>query len=144
MPGPVPKQPGQRRRRNRQPAGTKLLPAGGRVGPTPPLGKRPGGGSWLKSTREWWRVLWASPMATEYQDADAWTLRRVAFMYDLAGRGELNAALTRELRLLLDAFGLTAYGRRRLGWWIAEGEVVELRSAPSPRRLRATDSDGAP
>lgn len=146
MGGQLPKDPAARRRRNRR--GATVLPVAGRDGKAPSLGRRPGGGSWLKATREWWKVIWASPMATVWIDTDTHTLRRLAWIVDKTHRGEATAASTREARLLEDAFGLSPYGRRRLEWSIEEAEVVELRSRDPAhgrrrRRLRATEPAGA-
>ena len=73
---PTPKPPGHRRRRNSDQPTWRQLPAEGRAGKPPALPrKRP---AWLKSTREWWATLWASPMATAYVEADVEPLVRLA------------------------------------------------------------------
>lgn len=115
MPGPLPKPPGQRRRRNSGPA-FKTLPAEGRQGPVPKLPRR--AKAWLPSTRQWWERIWRSPMATEWIPADEDTLVRLAMMLDWEARGEANATLRHEIRLLEDRFGLNPASRARLRWQI--------------------------
>ena len=137
MPGPLPKDPGFRRRANRR-AGTRVLPAEGRREAPPLLGRRPAGGAWLESTRAWWATIWASPMATQWLDADKEPLLRLAWMRDELEGGRATAALMREMRVLEDAFGLTPYGRRRLDWWVAENPPSDAGKTRTPR-LRAVD-----
>ena len=140
MPGPPPKPPGQRRRRNAGPQ-FKVLPAEGRQEPVPELPDRPNG--WLPSTREWWERIWKSPMATQWVEVEYWTLVRLARMIDLERRGEANTVIRREIRYLEDAFGLNPASRARLRWQIGPEAGAEMREVASFRRLRAVDpADG--
>ncbi len=137
MPGPAPKPPGQRRRRNATVPYT-VLPAEERQEPVPELPSRNGG--WRPSTREWWETIWKSPMATQWHAADFDTLHRLAMMRDWEARGEANATLRREIRLLEDRFGLNPTSRARLRWQIGPEAGAELREVrPGIRRLRAID-----
>jgi hypothetical protein len=61
--------------------------------PVPDLPERPGG--WLQGTREWWRRIWESPMATEWLGADHDTVLRLAYMVDADARGEGGTVLRR-------------------------------------------------
>jgi hypothetical protein len=137
VPGPLPKPPSQRRRRNAGPQ-LKTLPPEGRQEPVPDLPERAGG--WLSTTREWWARIWKSPMATEWLAADYDTVLRLAYMVDAEARGDGNTVLRREIRYLEDAFGLNPASRARLRWQI--GEVAETETQPprpQVRRLRAVD-----
>lgn len=84
MPGPPPKHPSKRRRRNTEGSSTRTLidttPARTR---TPTL---PAASSMLKSTRAWWKTVWASPMAAVWTDADVPALVRLAQLHDLTQR----------------------------------------------------------
>jgi hypothetical protein len=113
VPGPVPKHPSQRRRRNVGPQ-FKRLPAEGRREPVPDLPEKAGG--WLSTTRDWWGRVWKSPMATEWLEADHDTVLRLAYMVDAEGRGEGGTVLRREIRYLEGAFGLNPASRARLRW----------------------------
>jgi hypothetical protein len=115
--GPPPKPVSQRRRRNRT-LPTTVLPAEGRQEPVPELPEKPDG--WLPATRKWWSRIWTSPMATQWIDADFDTILRLALMQDADARGEGNATLRREIRLLHEAFGLSPASRARLRWEIGE------------------------
>ena len=139
MPGPPPKAPGQRRRRNVGPE-FKVLPAEGRQKPVPELPSRKGG--WRQSTVDWWERVWKSPMATEWIDADFATVHRLAMMLDAEARGEGTVTLRREIRYLEDAFGLNPAARARLHWQIGPEGGAEVRRLPSSRRIRAIDPDG--
>lgn len=59
---PLPKPDGQRIRRNTAQSSWRTLPQAVpfKRPPVLPVRQPP----WLKSTREWWSVLWASPMAS--------------------------------------------------------------------------------
>jgi len=124
VPGPPPKPPGQRRRRNAGPPAT-VLPAEGRQEPVPELPDREIG--WLPSTREWWGRIWRSPMATQWIEADRNTLLRLAMMRDWETRGDGGTVLRREIRLLEDAFGLNPASRARLRWEIGPAGGAEVR-----------------
>src|SRR5690242_12012714 len=98
----LPKPPGQRRRRNAGQSQWRELPSGGRTGEAPEL---PGDG-WLEDTLEWWRTIWASPMATVWVDGDLDGLRRLAALRDLFARGEAPATALVAIQQLEDRYGL--------------------------------------
>jgi hypothetical protein len=102
----------------------------------------PGGDEvWLVSSREWWRTIWASPMATAWVDADVDSLIRLARMRDDFYRGELPVSAFSAMQALEDRFGLSPKARRALQWEIAktDGDVVPI-SKPAGRRLRAVEA----
>lgn len=114
MPGPLPKPPDQRRRRNKDQGQWQLLPSEGRHGRPPDLPtRRP---AWLKATRAWWKTIWASPMATVWLPADVPALVRLATLVELVGRGEASTVLLWEMRQIEDRFGLSPRSRRALQW----------------------------
>jgi hypothetical protein len=139
VPGPPPKPPSQRRRRNADPQ-FKTLPAEGRQEPVPDLPERASG--WLPSTRDWWERIWKSPMATQWIEADFDTIHRLALMQDAEARGEGGTVLRREIRLLEDAFGLNPASRARLRWQIGPEGGAGVRTLPTVHRIRAVNSGG--
>lgn len=132
MPGPPPKPASQRRRTNAQP-GARTLPADGRRGKAPPLPKKTP--AWSKTTKDWWKVIWDSPMAAAWLPADVPALVRLAALVDRASSGEAGATVLGEIRQLEDRFGLSPMARRRLQW------EVEQATAP---RTKASDSTERP
>jgi hypothetical protein len=112
---PIPKPPGTRRRRNAAPAPTKLRADQTTREGVPPL---PEASSFLPSTREWWKTIWSSPMATIWLDADVPALVRLAFLVDTASRGDARGYVLRAIQALEDRFGLSPLSRRRLQWEI--------------------------
>lgn len=125
--GPISKDPEKRRRRNKEPAARQLPPLPADTPPPaaekktprpkkaeiPPLGL---GRNVLKSTHDWWKTVWASPMAGEWIASDVPALRRLASLLDLSARGEAKATLLSEIRQLEDRFGLSPMARLRLQW----------------------------
>lgn len=130
MPGPLPKPAAMRRRRNASP-GAARLPATGREGKVPTLGK-----GYHPAARRWWRTVWSSPMATVYVDADVPALQRGALIVSLIAGGNGSATLMAELRHIEDRFGLSPAARRKLQWEIdqAGGAAEEPPAASSERR----------
>ena len=112
MPGPVPKDPKIRQRRNRVTTQSTLDAASDGRRRRPSL---PAGIDWHPMTVAWWRDVWRSPMAKEFLEADKHALFRLAILIDrfwLEPTKELGA----EIRLEQQAFGLTPIDRRRLQW----------------------------
>lgn len=125
---PQTKLPGQRRRRNKAQPQWQGLPTTGRTGPPPALpAKRP---AWLKSTREWWKTIWASPMAAAWLPADVPTLQRMAYLVEAVARGDMRADLLSEIRQLEDRFGLSPKSRRALQWQITPAEDEPEKDLP--------------
>ena len=136
MPGPTPKNPATRRRRNQPATAAKLaaVPSGVK---TPAL---PKGRKWHQQTRRWWKDIWASPMAPEFLQADVHGLFLLAVLVDDFWL-EPSKELAAEIRLQRQCFGLTPIDRRRLQWEIERAESAA--SAPAKpkggRRKAAED-----
>lgn len=136
---PLPKPPEQRVRRNAGQASWRQLPAPRPFRSPPALpAKRP---VWLKSTRSWWGVLWRSPMAAAFLEADVDALVRLARLKDDEARGTLPLAALGAMQQLEDRFGLSPKARRALQWEIAAHAVRDERPAGDVPKLRAV-SDG--
>lgn len=146
MPGPAPKDKETRARRNKPKTGDWVVLPEKNDGAAPPL-PRIKGLRWLKDTRDWWSTIWASPMATQWQDAD------VPGLVDLAvcrqQREEMKTAnrigeqmkLAQYIERREDKFGLTPKGRRDLRWVITEEDAQSAgveRPLASVTRIRAT------
>jgi hypothetical protein len=132
MPQPK-KDPSVRARANRASTAATLVDDGGR-GQAPPL---PTNREWDPMTVAWWIDLWASPMSNEYHESDQHALFMLAALMDdfwttdTPGR---RKALSEEIRLSRQAFGLTPYDRRRLEWTIESAE--ESKDRGRQRRSR--------
>ena len=139
MPGPVPKPSGARARTNKV-AGARTL-----VAVAPSRLRRPAlpkDREWHPATKAWWRDVWASPMAPEYDTSDRHGLFLLAVLVDRFWRAEDPAeqrALSAEIRLQRQCFGLTPIDRRRLQWEISRGDQAER----TTRARRATDRPSA-
>lgn len=135
---PTPKAPGARRRRNAEQSKWRTLPAGGRGTPAPALPRKTP--AWLKRTRDWWATIWASPMATVWEDADIEGLVRLAELKDLFARGKAPASALPAMQQLEDRYGLNPKSRQAMLWQIDRGEEpAPARQVAEVRRLRAVD-----
>lgn len=114
MPGPPPKRPEERRRRNKTagPVTVRLEPEPARS-VVPEL---PRDGELLPETRAYWQTLWASPMAAMWLDVDVPALVRLTMLVEQIGRGSASTRVLSEIRALEDRFGLSPLARRRLQW----------------------------
>lgn len=143
MPGPPPKHPSERRRRNLPPPLTQL-PAEGRKGDAPEWPLTAG----TQAERRVWAELWATPQAVMWERL-GWT-RTVARYCRFLVRAEKKDAATgllAEVRQLEDRLGLTSMAMKRLQWEIVADEMAELRdekdsddaAASNVRRLKVVD-----
>lgn len=130
MPGPAPKDPAARRRRNAT-VGKTILPAGGRVGDPPawPL---------ARAEAEPWVSLWATPQAAAWETL-GWTrvVARYAILIEAieSDEGVPPAALLGEVRQIEDRLGLNPKAMRSLLWEVAsEDAVAEKRDEKTPSR----------
>jgi hypothetical protein len=140
MPGPAPKDPALRQRRNRPKSGAVLAAEAQTRQRAPRLPKREGR-EWHTMTRAWWRDIWHSPMAAEYLNADMHALYRLAVLIDQYWQ-EPDSKLAAEIRLQQQAFGLTPLDRRRLEWTIEQAEAASTRKAQRQvRRAHAGEMD---
>jgi hypothetical protein len=129
---PLPKDPEVRQRQNK--AATRVtLTADEPARPEMPVlpDRRTKDGAllpWNDLTVAWWVDVWASPMATQYLDADVHGLIRTAFMVD-AFWYDPDPKLAGEIRQQLRMYGLTPMDRRSLEWSIKRPEAP--RAAPA-------------
>lgn len=134
MPGPPPKPPSLRLRRNRA-GGVVVLPYAPPAKAPKPLA------GWCERTVVWWEAIWRSPMASMWIEVDVAGLERLGVMVDEANRGQGTAALLGEIRQLEDRYGLSPMGRRRLQWEMPAPAVDGEPESPPPndeeRFLRA-------
>lgn len=141
MPGPAPKHPSQRRRRNKAPELVQL-PASGRRGVPP---KFPLAGRAAKGQAELWRELWSTPQAVAWERL-GW-VRTVAryCRVTLAAEAEMHPAVLAEARQLEDRLGLSPMAMKRLGWEVAADELAvqreERQAKTSRQRMKAVDGD---
>lgn len=139
MPGPAPKAPSARARRNKKSTAANLaaVPDGDVVVPgLPPrrvqLEDDEGypywtEDAWRPETLQWWADLWASPMSAEYHSSDRHALFVLAVLIDDFWRRP-DQKLAAEIRMQRQAFGLTPVDRRRLDWVIDQGEEAQDRT----------------
>jgi hypothetical protein len=162
MPGPTPKDPTLRARRNRTATAAKLSlvpPVDGEEpeveamrASLPPRRVEQEDGSYLEA--EWhpravslWEELWASPMRGEYLDADVEGLYVLVAMTDAFWRrfeaGQVSGAneLGKELRLQRQQYGLDPIARRRLQWEVDRGDEAEERRRKRNRPRPADDGE---
>lgn len=135
MPGPAPKDPSTRSRRNKVSTNSTLKADAAIVAPELPEY------AWHQMTLQWWRDLWNSPMAPEYEDSDRHGLFKLAMLQNdfwtaetAKGRKEASA----EIRMQEQRFGLSPMDRRRLQWEIEKSEEAAEKGAK--RRKTATAS----
>ena len=98
--------------------------------------------TWHKLTREWWKEVWASPMAGEFLKADHHGLFMLGDLVD-AYWWTGDSSLLSEIRLQRQCFGLTPIDRRRLQWEVDRGDRAEAatkrRKAAPPRKRPKVD-----
>lgn len=140
MPGPMPKAPELRQRRNKA-ATRAMLPAvqGGAL-EKPRLPACPNEGSWHNMAKRWWADVWASPMAFEFLGGDVPALFRLVSLVDRYWKGG-SLSVASEIRLLEREFGLTPLARRRLEWQVAQTEDAKDKHERR-RARRATPING--
>lgn len=124
MPGPAPKHPSVRARRNRTSTAATLSSAHDVVAPQLPTRL------WHEQTRAWWNDLWASPMAPEYDESDRHGLFALAVLIDdfwHCQDAKLRKEIAAEIRQQRQGFGLTPIDRRRLQWEIERVDEAQDR-----------------
>lgn len=134
MPGPVPKDPRLRQRRNRV-STAATLPASGGCRRAPPL---PAHRDWHPLTRAWWRSIWRSPMSAEWLPSD---LHGLVLLADLRDRywTKPTVMLAGEIRQQEARFGLSPIDRRRLQWTIERVEEAQRKRRPAVAEIDAAD-----
>ena len=143
MPGPTPKAPALRQRRNKS-ATRAVLPAEAELREEKPrLPACPNeGGGWHNMARRWWNDVWSSPMRYEFLRGDEPALFRLVVLVDRFWKtGSMEVA--REIRLLEREFGLTPLARRRLEWSVVQAEESmdrrEIRRSKQARIIDGAD-----
>lgn len=161
MPGPVPKDPALRQRRNRTSTKARLeAPPAKRIDlPTRyssfrcqecyltvgkhtaeqfdkedilPHGFEPAEEEWRDLTIVWWDTIWDSPMSGEWVDADVPGLVALAFLVDEFWRTG-NREVAAEIRMQQREYGLSPLSRRSLQW-----EVIRVQRAERERPVAKT------
>ena len=153
MPGPTPKHPSTRARRNVSATKSTLSAEHDVKAPSLPRGIQ-----WHTLTKRWWSDLWDSPMAPEYLDMDVNGLFRVAMLlndfWNAPDAKSRQDAQTRLEKVDVD-YGTNPMARRRLEWQIettedskrkgrtrrgeTPTETPEQTDDPRARRLRAVN-----
>jgi len=134
MPGPMPKDPSVRQRRNRTSTAAVLSANPDAV--VPELGFE----VVSPRTELWWRDVWTSPMAGEYDATDRHGLAMLALLVDAFWRSATDPDAGDPLKLLAEIrqqsqrYGLSPIDRRRLQWEI---ERTEEAKAQGERRRSA-------
>jgi hypothetical protein len=137
---PVPPKPAHLRRNRNRKAGEWVVLGGGYSGPIPEL---PPIYEWSEDTLRWWRAIWGTPMATQWNVAgDAEALSILALVRQRFLEGDTRVAVATELRQLTDDFGLSPKGRQLRRWIVTEedakragyatDEVAQLRKRTQP------------
>jgi hypothetical protein len=140
MPGPAPKHASVRARRNKTSTAATLSAA--RTVEAPQL---PAATDWHPMTVAWWRDIWASPMAPEFEKSDKHGLFILATLVN-AFWEDPSKELASEIRLQRQAFGLTPMDRRRLQWEIERVDEAqdrgERRRTSTPKKPPADPRGG--
>ena len=134
MPGPIPKDPALRQRRNKASTRATLQVREARWKRPPGLPKREA--DWHAMTRAWWRDVWRSPMAVEYLKADIHGLYRLAVLVDRFWLVP-TVALAGQISQYEQKYGLSPLDRRRLEWIVERAE--ENKRRPTVRKADAED-----
>jgi len=135
MPGPPPKNSKTRQRRNKTTTAATLTLAPSNVkAPALPKRKNEAGRfvKWHPRTLDWWRSVWASPMAGEFLEADVHALLTLAELEDEFHKTtdvRVRLELVKEIRLQRQAFGLTPIDRRRLQWEVRRADDADAKKS---------------
>jgi hypothetical protein len=136
MPGPAPKHPSVRARTNKTSTAATLKLVHNVKMPELPEG------TWHEMTRSWWRDIWASPMAPEFEKSDTHGLYILAALVNEFWEHPTREAAA-EIRLQRQAFGLTPLDRRRLQWQIEQTEEAQdrgtRRRSASPNSVKKAE-----
>lgn len=134
---PIPKPPGQKRRRNAGQTAWKRLSAAN-DGEIPKLPRREP--AWSEMTKRWWASVWRSPAATMWLESDYFVVLRLADLREALAENPKTSALHAQASSLEAALGLNPAARRRLQW---EMETMKTEPDSSPiRRIKVDDPRG--
>ncbi len=142
MRGPPPKDSNLLRGHRRNRAATQAtLPSEAEAATweVPPLPPRKG--KWHEQVVAWWDLIWRSPMAAEYIDADKPGLDMLAVLHQAfwTASNKDKFRYAAEIRQQESRFGLTPVDRRRLQWAIKRGEAATKKTAARRRRKKEKD-----
>lgn len=140
MPGPAPRDPSVRARRNK--SSTRAVLSADHDIEAPPL---PDGFAWHSLTQQWWDDIWSSPMAPEYADSDINGLYRVAMLYNdfwMAETYKERADIQVRLEKADADYGTNPMARRRLEWQVEQSEDSKARG--SKRRTAEAPVQSSP
>lgn len=133
-PGPPPKDPSTRARRNKTTTRATLQPHTQRV---PAMPKRKT--AWHAMTKQWWRDIWRSPMSPEWDHSDIHNVYILAAVYNDIWTAETQRERQQaaaEYRQQRKDLGLTPFDRRRLEWTIEQAD--EAKDHGDRRRAKAS------
>ncbi|MEM9609940.1 MAG: hypothetical protein AAGA99_21145 [Actinomycetota bacterium] len=136
MPGPAPKHPDQRRRRNKPDELTRL-PSEGRRGRAPAW---PLAGRMLAGEKDRWRELWKLPQAVMWDrlGCRSTVARYCRIVLEAEQPGARRDAIT-EARQLETELGLTPKAMASLKWTVVADELAERRGQrPAGERKSGT------
>jgi len=141
MKGPAPKDPAVRARRNK--ASTHdILDPNERVAKAPSLTKDILGVELIRpQVHRWWRVVWRSPMAPRWLEADVEVLYLIATLRNKFV-GDPTPTLASEIRQQEARLGLDVMSRRRADWRIENSRtepVSPAQDVAQPVEVEADD-----
>ncbi len=141
MPGPLPKNPTLRQRRNRSSTKAMLPAEAGHRKYRPRFPALPKGEMWQPMAVRFWSEVWSSPMSHMFVEADLPALFRLLILVNrFWDTGSLTVA--KEIRMLEREFGLTPLSRRRLEWTVAQAEeATDRHEQRRSRRAVIIDAD---
>lgn len=145
---PLPKPPGQTRRRNLdQPNWTTLSDADIPAEVPRFPGRAPG-----IAALAYWTTIFTSPLGGMFAEVDHFGLGRLCRLHGKAEQGRINGIELGELRQLEAQYGLSPYARRRLQWEVERAggagaahdtqAVDEMQARRDARRARLSGSGG--
>lgn len=139
MPGPMPKNPAMRQRRNKSTSRALLSMAPGFHLQKPRMPRLAKGKHWHPMAKRFWTTVWNSPMSAEFLPGDEPALYRLLFLVNVFWTApDLDVA--KEIRALEREFGLTPMSRRRLEWAVAQTD--EAKDRHEHNRARRAKSGG--
>ena len=141
MPGPPPKDPRLRQRRNATSTAGRVETSEQPRIDAPFLGAHPiEGATWHPRTVAWWQRIWASPVAVWWVSCDEGELIKLAVLEDGFWK-DPTPQRAAEIRLQRQCFGLSPLDRRRLQWEIIRTDEAARKQKPAPAPPVAADDD---
>lgn len=145
MPGPTPKKPNLRQRRNKDATSASLIDSSPLIeGQIPELRERVDDDGtpieWHPRAVRYWKDIWTSPMASEYTQADVEGLEILMDLVDRYWR-KPSTTLAGEMRLQRQCYGLTPIDRRRLQWEIKRIDPDAPAAGPKREKRPARAAD---